>query len=112
MWLMTTTGFFSAVRGEGRDDVMVRARSRDDLARLKGRFALRGRVTATPRADYPFRLRVSSRDWARCCAGLASDARGYGNFKGAVAARDTYRAMIYHNVWAELQRLNPVGHRG
>lgn len=104
MWVLTTTGFVSAV--EHRDDprlLLVRARHRDDIAQLcraVGTELIEGGGT-----DYEFRTVVAKETFAAWLADQAA-AIDYPNFKDAVAERQDYaRADVYGDVWATLQRL-------
>ena len=102
MWIASRVGFFSVVSAE-RGRMQVRARHRDDLASLQQFAGLRSRITATPHADYPFRLFVPVATWMRVATKLAKDAAGYTNFKAAVAEQDPERAAIYGRVWSVLR---------
>lgn len=109
MWVITTEGFFSAV--EHRDDpdrIMVRARAKADLERLRKATGLTFRIKRSQDwADYPYRTTISRADWVESCAVLAGDV-DYANFKDAVGARrGKTRAGVYMSVWASLRRIEP-----
>ncbi len=109
---MTTTGFYSVVldrESAGRGIVVVRARSRNDLERLRRRFKIRKRVEATPLADYPYRLFLRRQAWMDIAAELAGDAVRYANFKEAVAKKDKARAETYAKVWSVLRAIEQEG---
>lgn len=102
--MMTKVGFFSTVRDNNHKwRVIVRARDREDLVRLRDLMPLpHPAIERTPQADYPFRMRMSKRRFQTLAARLA---RGidYGNFKDAVKASDPERAEAYTRVWSVLR---------
>ena len=109
MWLFTKYGFYSAVcaRRAGQpldhDRVMVRARLREHLDALKGRFPdlLGDRpVVVAAGTDYACRIFVDKAVWARIVSDLADDV-DYGNFKSAVARHQgtTEYEHALHGVW-------------
>jgi hypothetical protein len=112
MWVITTEGFYSAV--EHRDDanlIMVRARVKADLDRLKRRTGLGFKIKRTAVADYPYRATMSRADWAEACAILAADV-DYDNFKDAVKERRGWeRANVYMRVWSALHSIQSVRQR-
>ncbi len=58
MWTFNKDGFFSAVEHrDNPDQLMVRARCREDIQRLAGKLA--AEVVHTPEADYAYRIIVS-----------------------------------------------------
>lgn len=110
MWIATEHGFYSAV--ENRDNkktVLVRARVKNDLEHLVAALRLKNPVLSTPNADYPFRVVVNKKDWGRFLAD-AGNAIDYPNFKTRVGQHDRHRADVYHDVWADLMKLEN-GHR-
>lgn len=119
MWIATTDGFYSAV--QHRNDhrkVMVRARSRTDLEHLCERALEAAHVQGIgpiptpsaiemtpPPADYPCRVTISKTLWAHLLAGWSASI-DYDNFKNAVVRRQgPMRARVYHDVWADLLRI-------
>jgi hypothetical protein len=121
VWIFTKHGFFSAVcarQGDGRhgqaidpDRIMVRARVREHLEALKGRFPdVLGRsdIQHSTTADYAFRLFVEKQAWREVLAGLADDT-DYDNFKSEVARSQRRRGAAYeeslHDVWSVMHRL-------
>ena len=111
MWVLTTSGFFSAVEHRHDPDlVVVRARAREDLRTLCS-WADTDTVDS-PGADYPYRTIVRKQafaDWLRAQA----TAIDYPNFKDAVADRQSNsRAGIYHHVWAVLRDLSKSSETG
>lgn len=121
MWLFTKHGFFSVVcarQGDGAhrrlidpSKLMVRARVRSHLERLKERFPeLLGRcgIAESAGTDYAYRFFVDKATWAKVIAGL-NDEIGYGNFKEEVARHQgrsggTYVAAL-HDVWSVMHGL-------
>jgi 8-oxo-dGTP diphosphatase len=107
MWLFTPEGFFSVVTAqEFGEELQVRARSADDLARLRqGWFPDLGPTVSIPHRDYPCRAFCTRTALAACLARIA-ESIDYGNFKDAVATRHSRsRAGIYHHVWADCRQI-------
>ena len=105
MWVVTTQGFYSAVAHRDEpDEVIVRARTRDDIE------ALRRQIPSIEpfedeSADYRHRAVVGRAEWVVALA-LLADAIDYDNFKDEVAAvQGPARASIYSQVWGVLRRL-------
>lgn len=91
MWLFTTTGFYSVVTAEEfGHELQVRARSADDLDRLRDSFLpTLGPSVSKPGRDYPWRAFVTRPDFATCLSEVAK-AIDYSNFKNAVAHSQGY----------------------
>lgn len=104
MWMFTTDGFFSTVQDDycGQDEVMVRARCRQDLEALRSRMGWAAEVLTTPQADYRWRMKVSRSQWAAYAA-QAAGGIDYPNFKAqALDAAGRHRSRAYHACWAAL----------
>jgi hypothetical protein len=100
VWVMTTDGFFSAVAHRTRpDDVMIRARVRDDLERAFPE----AEILADEKADYPYRVIVGRGVWGAYLAHAAVTI-SYDNFKSAITEQK--RHNVYLSVWAVLRRLS------
>ena len=100
MWVFTVDGFFSAVEAKG-GGLMIRARFRSDLEHLIKR-GMADKIVDTPQADYPFRVIVTKKAWAKYMADSAM-AIDYPNFKGKALARASWdRSERYHRVWADM----------
>ena len=102
MWIFNKDGFFSAV--EHRDDpdqLMVRARCREDIERLAK--SLGAEVVHTPNADYAYRITVSKAAFADYMRDAVMDL-DYSNFKDACAGHGT-RSRAYMDVWSAMRRL-------
>jgi hypothetical protein len=121
MWLFTRHGFFSAVcarQGDGGhgepvdpDRIMVRARVREHLEALKGRFPDlldQCEVHTHAHTDYAYRLFVPKPAWAQVLAGLAEET-DYDNFKSEVARHQGRAGAAYehslHEVWSVMHML-------
>ena len=104
MWLFCRLGFFSAVKDMGSDKLMIRARCVDDLRALQqAHLTAKHQIVLTPDRDYPARIYVAKREWARIVKSLA-DELDYTNFKSSVGVdKGLERARTYHKVWATLQ---------
>lgn len=109
MWIfLVNAGFFSVVLcGDAPDQFVVRARTRDDLVRLRQLYLPRIKVIATPTRDYPFRALVTKQEWSQALARAAMDIDAV-NFKSRTAeVLGHARAAVYGKVWSvllELQR--------
>jgi hypothetical protein len=104
MWVFTTDGFYSAVQHrDDKDQLVIRCRKAADAFALQSRLLDNGHpeyaVTATPDADYAYRLFIPRTAWAEYLI-RAVGSLDYPNFKDAVAERQGLeRADIYHDVW-------------
>lgn len=102
MWLFTTRGYYSIVQkpeDRARGTLTVRARRRDDLARL----GLDVEIEHTPLADYPYRQTVDRHQLAEVIAGEVT-AIDYPNYKDTLP---TWRHRLYLRIWALLIDLEP-----
>jgi len=105
MWVFTTDGFFSVVQDKycEYNEVMVRARCKDDLLKLCEHLDLPSEIIKLEDADYRWRIKMSRYDWARyvfeCAEGL-----GYPNFKDTIPFWEAMRHRAYHECWAALMR--------
>jgi len=110
MWIMTKTGFYSAV--QHRDDpslLMVRARSLADLDHLLDTLDTLGfdrpDVLPTRIADYPFRAIMDKTAFAAAIGHLITDPTAgitYDNYKNQVHRTNPERARTYGRVWSDL----------
>jgi hypothetical protein len=105
MWLFTRYGFFSVVAGL-RNTMLVRARSKDHLARLQRRFPvlLNCKIELSSERDYPCRLVVPRVDWLMVTTELMEDVN-YNNFKDQVKASFGKTAMYLlqcYEVWSTM----------
>jgi hypothetical protein len=112
MWVITTKGFYSAVQknGDPPGTLTVRARAKQDLLNLKVEGLLPNlEIIEQAGTDYPFRIKVTSAEWARVMASLALDV-DYPNFKDEVGrVQGKARASIYSSLWSILLKLEPKG---
>jgi hypothetical protein len=108
MWIFLRSGFYSVTLVPGLDDVVqVRARAREHLEALRAKHPGLGAVSVGAdegfaHADYPFRLFVPRRLWARVMH-LEAAAIDYPNFKAVV--RDLKFHDVLFAVWDLLQRV-------
>src|SRR5207248_2241746 len=110
MWLMTTSGFYSAIRWhDGR--ICIRARRRDDLERLAKFVPNLSEISETPKRDYRYRVFTDQKSWEKGMVKLAKTV-AYGNFKSAAKATTPDHERLYHKVWAILGELQPGGPYG
>ena len=99
MWLFTPLGFYSVVQHRDDPDTMlVRARVREDLERLRDDHLPGAEVIEGAGTDYRFRVLVPRAAWEQAAAALARDV-DYPNFKSEVARTDGGRARVYGRVW-------------
>lgn len=103
---MTSCGFYSVVVDpEDSQRLVVRARVRHDLVRLRRYLPTLTEIERTPDRDYEFRARCQRSEWAAAAGKLANEI-SYENFKGHIAKTDGHeRELIYSLVWANLRRL-------
>lgn len=113
MWIITQTGFLSAV--QATDDpttLVVRARVRADLKPLQDMHQAIHHTTAGvvtyEQSDYPYRILTSRQVLSRFLHEQV-EALDYGNFKGRVGqAQGWERASVYHDVWEDLLALEEL----
>ena len=106
MWLTTTSGFYSATLTWDGKQIQVRARDRNDLERLKDKYAPElGDIIETFDADYPYRALCQKDELPVIVFRIASDI-DYKNFKDRVYDTQGHeRSSIYGEVWRVLLRL-------
>ena len=116
MWLFLPEGFYSIVCGRNKNDletdtIMVRARIKQHLEDLIGRFPadLANRsILQTDDTDYRYRLIVPKPTWAKVLTQIGNEL-DYGNFKSETAAVQgkvgRYYVDALHDVWAIMQGL-------
>ena len=101
MWVFTTSGFLSAVFKDGA--LQVRARDRkslDALAKSTG-----ATITATPLADYPYRIAITNEQFASWVNQQALSI-AYKNFKSEVADTRGYGfAKPLNKVWSVMHEV-------
>ena len=107
MWVMNAKGgFYSVIRKPEmpKDQIMVRARRKDDLERLLKAIGSDTDIISTPKADYAIRVIIPVEAWAQY---LYDSAMGidYSNFKDASCKGDHTRHDAYMDCWAALLRL-------
>jgi len=104
MWIFSKDGFFSAVKDSycGDDELMVRARCKQDLERLAGQLESKRRfkILKTKAADYRYRMKTPKSLWVYYCARVAVGI-DYSNVKSTIARFGT-RHDAYMNVWHDL----------
>ena len=113
MWLFTKYGFYSVVEDkEVPENVLIRARAREDLENLKAlmkRFFPGSTLATAPiydslYSDYRYRVFVPKKDF-EAVAQLLVRELDYTNFKHAVGeAGDTGRDMAYMSVWSAMRQ--------
>jgi hypothetical protein len=115
MWLATRYGWFSlacAYRdanspagGLDKNKIMIRARKRSHLERLKERFGMAEPIIETPLNDYRFRLIVKKAD-AQSFVAEAVREMTWSNFKNEAEAytdEPGYTTGL-HEVWGVMRR--------
>lgn len=102
MWIFTKLGFYSVTLSNDNTNLMVRARVRKDLDKLRGVYPGVGPTVHTPNSDYKYRVIVSHDAFALIMANMIEDIR-YTNFKNEVAkCQGQARHDIYMSVWAKM----------
>ena len=85
MWIFNKDGFFSAVEHrDNPDQLMVRARCREDIEQLANK--LDAEVVHTPNADYAYRVTLQKSVFADYMRDAVMDLN-YPNFKDACAGQ-------------------------
>lgn len=105
MWIFCKYGFFSAVQHIDKPDtLLIRARFKGDLERLRKQFEPCYRedckIRETPDADYRYRMECPKYAFSDFLEKLADDI-DYPNFKDAVHD-GTVRDTAYMNCWRAL----------
>ena len=105
MWVFTQYGFFSIVHKDSDEHhLLVRARFRGDLERLRKKEPRLGRTIVTEDADYRFRAFIPREAAAELFATLMRELM-YGNFKAHAAEfLGTEHLSAYHEVWDVTRR--------
>jgi len=105
MWLFTRAGFFSVVdkksQGRGVGEVCVRTRVLADFESLHQLyFPDMPDVVVEQHSDYPYRIFVGKKQWAKVAALMSEDV-DYSNFKTMVGKVQGYdRAHLYGEIWS------------
>ncbi len=110
MWIYTVFGFYSVVqnRNKGKEgQLMVRARFREDLDRLREKYLPRLSETKAFKkgsySDYPFRAYVGKMAFANALWKIAADI-DYTNFKNEVGKVQGWdREGVYMKVWSVMK---------
>ncbi len=118
MWVMTRYGFYSAVqaKADGKrgkrskgdpSRVVVRARRREHLEALIGRFPTQlgeAEILTSQLTDYACRIVVPTEIWVYVLGTLAAESSEYGNFKDEVhrfkGEDDPKYLAALHRVWS------------
>jgi hypothetical protein len=105
MWIFTRDGFFSIVHDRycEADQLMIRARVRNDLERLKGKIDA-GDIIEIENADYLYRMPANRHDVGRYLSEQVI-AMDYDNFKNTVEFEDHARHRAYMSVWGSMRDL-------
>lgn len=105
MWLYTTLGFYSVVAHRDlKDTLLVRARVRGDLEKLREVMPELGVLQETPDADYAYRATITRQAFALGMTELVKYL-DYPNFKNAVMERQGLaRERAYEDVWRVTRR--------
>ncbi len=103
MWLFTEQGFYSVVQNRYDDRVLlVRARLRGDLERLRTKEPRLGPTLVEEGSDYRFRALIPREAFAELAASLVREL-AYDNFKRRVKEVDgSGRSEVYGEVWSTM----------
>ena len=117
MWFFSTLGFYSVVCARNIDGslddskVMVRARLREHLENLAGRFfddLYATPIITTNDTDYRYRIVIPKETWGNLLKEMATEIT-YSNFKGEVSKNKEHVQSGYerslHDVWNVMFRL-------
>ena len=101
MWVFTTSGFVSAVYKDGA--LQVRARDRKSLEALSKET--NAAVTATPLADYPYRIAITNEQFSKWLSQQVMSV-DYKNFKSEIADTRGYGfAKPLNKVWSVMHEV-------
>jgi hypothetical protein len=105
MWVFTQYGFYSIVHKDSDEHhLLVRARFRGDLERLRKKEPRLGRTIVTEDADYRFRAFIPREAAAELFATLMRELM-YANFKAHAAEfLGNEHLSAYHEVWDVTRR--------
>ncbi|MBP9014030.1 MAG: hypothetical protein KBG22_10515 [Smithella sp.] len=109
MWLYLKTGFYSIVHKPPckQDELLVRARAKEDIARLqdllKNRYQFEGQVIDSPKADYAYRMIVPREIFALVMLNAVIKLK-YDNFKNTVHVKDFQRHDAYMRCWEAMNK--------
>jgi hypothetical protein len=103
MWLFTTDGYYSIVHDKHckDDELMVRARCREDLERLKKRLKTSGDIIKLEHADYRYRLSISREKVIQYLSRYVSKLK-YSNYKNTLPTTERDRHDAYFKCWKAL----------
>ena len=108
MWIfLKDEGFFSIVQNDKckADEVVVRARCRVDLDKLRARlladYVFDAKIIDTPDADYACRLFAPKEIISKHLAQAVMDI-DYGNFKATIPSKDRPRHDAYFGCWESM----------
>jgi len=118
MWLFTVDGFFSAVKDHefcGEDELMIRARCRQDLERMLKRLygaqyerlKLGDGIIELDHADYRYRYKLPRQDWVIYVAD-AADKIIYPTVKDNINPHDrrhNLRHKALYSIWHALSHM-------
>jgi len=106
VWLITTFGFFSIVQKPGDDILVVRARTRQDLDRLKIKYIPElGEIIQGTDEDYKY-VADGPRDAVARAVGEIAMTIDYRDLRESVLTLQGYRrAMLYERIWNILWKL-------
>jgi len=120
MWVFSKHGYFSAVEKPGcaPGELVIRARCKEDLERLKAATGTEAPILKKAGTDYPFRICMNREVWAKFLTGEAMSI-DYPNFKDEVLfgkiespRRRKHRHDVYFNVWKALLSLSATSGKG
>ena len=120
MWVFSKHGYFSAVKKSGcaPGELVIRARCKEDLERLKAATGTEAPILKKAGTDYPFRICMNREVWAKFLADEAMSI-DYPNFKDEVLfgkiespQRRKHRHDVYSDVWKALLSLSGTPGKG
>jgi hypothetical protein len=102
MWIFTEIGYFSVVKkSSSGDEVIVRARVREDLVRLGKSINVKLKIRADSGTDYRFRAGIKKAHLAEYLQ-QAVLTLNYDNFKDTIPHKDSARRNAYLRCWEAL----------
>jgi hypothetical protein len=111
MWVFTEEGFVSIVKDRNGHGMLVRARRREHLVAMLARMTPKVRakltITASPKADYPFRVLIPRRAVGRFMLTMLRRL-DYDNFKSRVHETQPKDGRLHSalmDVWVAMRRI-------
>lgn len=111
MWIFTGFGYYSVIQHrDDKDLLLVRARIKGDLEKLKQYLPNLGEIVETKQhADYPYRALAWRVEFAEALKQAALESIDYTNFKSGISRKQgSPRHDLYMRVWSVMKDAEPT----